>query len=376
MISNSLRQRTENIITVIAGDDQKNYLKSRRLSLGRKLRQKVNILKSFAILFLFGLLFVQLCLVSAVQATVPEADELDWVCREAASQLVAGSGERRLDNVAVYFFRPRGYSQKRMDDRTQKEARIVAQAMEDVLTNRSEFTILNRNSDVWAAVLIEENNRGTLNNRDILDVGTGFGADWIVTGEYWFGNNSCFHLRTRLFNGKSGETLASALVKSPFVSSHHSVQPLVGFVAFMLLVAGGGTLYLIRKKRKIRRYEQVDVGHENKTQQTQSSILAKKIKAGSRTNFKANPKEQLMAKSVNPKHYQVDSANHNYTKPRTWGAFAIPDDSATGTKKKFRLGNYPVRQRELEKEFGLVEFIALFEKRDDAKALIDLLENE
>jgi hypothetical protein len=86
------------------------------------------------------------------------------------------------------------------------------------------------------------------------------------------------------------------------------------------------------------------------------------------------PKELLMAKSVEPKHYQIDSANRNYTKPRTWGVFAIPDKSAT--RKKYRFGNYPVRQRELEKEFRLVEFIALFEKRDDAEALINLLENE
>lgn len=172
MISENLKNHTENNITVISGGDQKSYLKSSLLNLGQ-LGQKVNVLKGFGTLFLFGLLIVQLCLVPTVQATVPDADELDWVCREATTQLVAGLDKRRLDNVAVYFFRPRGYNQKRMDNRTQKEARIVAQAMEDVLTNRSEFKILNRNSDVWAAVLTEENKRGTLDSRDILDVGTG-----------------------------------------------------------------------------------------------------------------------------------------------------------------------------------------------------------
>ena len=366
MISKNLKHRTENNITVIVGGDQKSCL---------KLRLKVNVLKKIGLFFLFGLLIVQLCLVSVAQATIPDANELDWVCREAANKLVAGSNERRLDNVAVYFFRPRGYNQKRMDDKTQKEARIVAQAMEDVLTNRSEFRILNRNSDVWAAVLIEEDKRGTLNSCDILDVGTGFGADWIVTGEYWFGNNSCFNLRTRLFNGKSGETLASALVESPFVSSHHSAQPfVVGLVVFLLLVAGSSTLYIVGRNRKIKRYEQVDIDHKNNTQQTQNRILSQKIKPESKTKLEVHPRKLLMAKSVEPKHYQIDSANRNYTKPRTWGVFAIPDKSAAG--KKYRFGNYPIRQKELEKEFGVVEFIALFEKREDAKTLIDLLENK
>ncbi len=74
MISKNLRHHTENNITVIAGCNQKSHLKSNRLSLGRKLMQEVKILKSFGILFLFGLLFVQLCLASVVQATVPSAD--------------------------------------------------------------------------------------------------------------------------------------------------------------------------------------------------------------------------------------------------------------------------------------------------------------
>jgi len=89
-----------------------------------------------------------------------------------------------------------------------------------------------------------------------------------------------------------------------------------------------------------------------------------------------NLKEQLMARSVSPEQYKINSTNSQLTTPRTWGTFAIPDEFVSGTKKKFRCGNYPVRQSELEKEFSSVKLIALFENRDDAKALADLLEND
>ena len=97
------------------------------------------------------------------------------VCCEAAARLAAGLEVSQLKKVAVYFFRPRGTNLKDLDFSTRRDARIIAQAMEDVLTGRCEFKILSRNSEVWAAVLHEEDNRGTLDSRDILDVGTGFG---------------------------------------------------------------------------------------------------------------------------------------------------------------------------------------------------------
>lgn len=87
-----------------------------------------------------------------------------------------------------------------------------------------------------------------------------------------------------------------------------------------------------------------------------------------------NLKEQLMTKAVNPKHYKADPANHDWTTPRTWGTYSIPDKFVYGRKKKYRYGNYPVRMREIEDDFGSVELIALFEDRDDAKVLAGLLE--
>ena len=89
-----------------------------------------------------------------------------------------------------------------------------------------------------------------------------------------------------------------------------------------------------------------------------------------------NLKEQLMAKAVNPKHYQIDPDNRNWTTPRTYGTFSIPDEFVYGRKKKYRCGNYPVRMKILKHEYISVEFVALFENRDDAQALADLLESK
>ena len=86
-------------------------------------------------------------------------------------------------------------------------------------------------------------------------------------------------------------------------------------------------------------------------------------------------KEQLMTKKVDPKHYKADPDNRNWTTPKTYGTFSIPDEFVNGRKKKYRFGNYPVRMKELKRYYGSVKFIALFENRDDAKALANL-ENE
>ena len=45
-----------------------------------------------------------------------------------------------------------------------------------------------------------------------------------------------------------------------------------------------------------------------------------------------NQKEQLMAKKVNPNHYRADQANRNWTTPRSYGTFSIPDEFVYGRK--------------------------------------------
>ena len=87
-------------------------------------------------------------------------------------------------------------------------------------------------------------------------------------------------------------------------------------------------------------------------------------------------KEILMAKAVNQKLYKNNSSYPHWTTPRTWGTYSIPDEFVYGRKKKYRCGNYPIRMKELRRNYGSVEFIALFENRDDAQALAELLENE
>jgi len=53
-----------------------------------------------------------------------------------------------------------------------------------------------------------------------------------------------------------------------------------------------------------------------------------------------------------------------YTAPRTFGVYRLAEPRAS---KQHRFGNHPVRQRELETEFGDVELVALFYDRTSAQ---------
>jgi hypothetical protein len=79
---------------------------------------------------------------------------------------------------------------------------------------------------------------------------------------------------------------------------------------------------------------------------------------------KANP--MLTSDQIRP-----DPNNPYLTIPRSFGVWAVP--SANG--KKFRYGNNPVREYELDREFGKgkVTRIGLFERRELAKAKADSL---
>jgi molybdopterin-binding protein len=94
------------------------------------------------------------------------------------------------------------------------------------------------------------------------------------------------------------------------------------------------------------------------------------------TNDQPNHKKLLMKKTVDPKDYKIDQSNSNWTKPRTWGTFLISDKTIGANKKRYRFGNYPIRMKELQKEYSSVKLIALFEDKIDAEILADLLENE
>jgi hypothetical protein len=65
-------------------------------------------------------------------------------------------------------------------------------------------------------------------------------------------------------------------------------------------------------------------------------------------------------------------ANGNYTRPRTWGVYEIEPPRGSLTRR-YRLGNHPVRERELQTEFGKVKRVALFTSRALAEKLERLL---
>ena len=64
-----------------------------------------------------------------------------------------------------------------------------------------------------------------------------------------------------------------------------------------------------------------------------------------------------------------------YTNPRSWGVYEI-EHAQPGATKRFRIGNHPVRQQELEREFGTVRRIALFTSRPLAEQLSAILNTE
>lgn len=62
-----------------------------------------------------------------------------------------------------------------------------------------------------------------------------------------------------------------------------------------------------------------------------------------------------------------------YTKPKTWGVYEIEPPTSDRSTRKFRIGNHPIRQRELENEFGTATPLALFPSRSLAEELERLL---
>ena len=66
-------------------------------------------------------------------------------------------------------------------------------------------------------------------------------------------------------------------------------------------------------------------------------------------------------------------ADGQYTRPRTWGVYEIDPPPRNRATRRYRLGNHPVRQRELEAEFGSAKRLALFTSRTVAEQLERLL---
>lgn len=83
--------------------------------------------------------------------------------------------------------------------------------------------------------------------------------------------------------------------------------------------------------------------------------------------MKPNPLVQrLLSQQIDPSSTSPDGS---YTKPRTWGVYEIEPPQSNRSTRRFRLGNHPVRQRELEAEFGKARLVALFASRSLALEL-------
>lgn len=77
--------------------------------------------------------------------------------------------------------------------------------------------------------------------------------------------------------------------------------------------------------------------------------------------MKTNPVvRDLLSQQIDPSSTSPDGS---YTKPRTWGVYEIEPPQDNRSTRRFRLGNHPVRQHELEAGFGKVQRIALFPSR-------------
>ena len=71
--------------------------------------------------------------------------------------------------------------------------------------------------------------------------------------------------------------------------------------------------------------------------------------------------EQVLARAIGPSQVRPDGP---LTSPRSFGVYVLP--AKHGSTRRYRLGNHPVRQRELAAEFGRADLLHLFRSRQDA----------
>ena len=74
--------------------------------------------------------------------------------------------------------------------------------------------------------------------------------------------------------------------------------------------------------------------------------------------------DRLMEKAVSPQRLRTTG---RYTVPRSFGVYRLTGNGNVG--KRHRIGNHPVRERELVRDFRECEVVALFLSRNDAESL-------
>lgn len=70
---------------------------------------------------------------------------------------------------------------------------------------------------------------------------------------------------------------------------------------------------------------------------------------------------------------RIDPDNLYLTIPRSYGVYELPEN-ATG--RRYRFGNHPIRQIELEKEFGDLDILYIYLSREEAKEHANELNNK
>ena len=79
--------------------------------------------------------------------------------------------------------------------------------------------------------------------------------------------------------------------------------------------------------------------------------------------------QALLAKAIEPSSVMTVGQS---TRPRTWGVYEIAAKSTT----RHRMGNHPVRQQELVREFGKAQLLYLFTSRPLALHVAGLLNDQ
>ena len=77
---------------------------------------------------------------------------------------------------------------------------------------------------------------------------------------------------------------------------------------------------------------------------------------------------KLISHAIPPNSVRSDGS---LTSPRTYGVFEIP--STSQVTRKYRFGNFPVRQAELTRDYGSCKILYLFTERSTAQSVADLL---
>lgn len=77
--------------------------------------------------------------------------------------------------------------------------------------------------------------------------------------------------------------------------------------------------------------------------------------------------ESILARAISPNSVKGDGT---LTRPRSFGVYEL---ATPGTSARYRFGNHPVRQLELERDFGGCKLEHLFLRREDARDAARLL---